>query len=361
MRIFSIFSRGILQELRDPLTLGLTLFTTPFFIFFYWLLWGQSSLIHVGVFLPSINSEPIRLSEKNEDEIDVKYFRSKDDLIISIKNRKVEISILEKGSASAPKEINIEIENHTESERNDRIVYVLSDSVKNLILKANQSKVTTIIKTKQESEIISEFKSFVPGFLVFSIIMIVFSTTMMLSYEIESNLIFRYKISKTTVFEYLIGSGSIQFLNAAIAILLSITLTHFLGFMFKGNFLFIFLTCLLGALSTIGIGLWLASFLKNSNQAFLVSSFVMFLLLLFSGIFFPKPNVIVSLGKSVHFNLFDLLPTANLKQVIDGILLKKETVTDVKDKLLLILISSLFYLSMGILFFRRVFQKGGET
>ncbi len=353
----------MLQELRDPLTLGLTLFTTPFFIFFFWLLWGQTPIIHVGVFLPKIRSEAIELTAKNFDGIYIKHYQTKEDLIVSIEKKEVDITIFqnERGPTSNPKKVQIEIQNHKGSEIYDRVVYLLSDAIKNEILDANDTQIIVKSKMQQDPKKNSEFKNFVPGFLVFSIIMIVFSTTMMLAFEIESNLIFRYKISNTSVHEYMIGSGSIQFLNAAVSILISITLTHFLGFAFYGNFLLVFLTCLLGALSMIGLGLLLASFHKNSSQAFLGSSFVMFLLLLFSGILFPKPNVTIRLGESLFFNLFDLLPTSILKQVIDGILLQKESIIEIKEGLFMLLVSSLFYFTLGILFFRRVFQKGGET
>ncbi len=379
MMILSIFKRGVLQQIRDPLTLGLTLLTTPFFIYFYFLFVVQPKPLFIGILSPSedstLSNKLNQIVQKSsgdsmiQNKMNILHFSDtaefknaiqKKNLDITIQTITPEISINGKQIGNSYQ--TIEISPISDRKEVSATAMFIKSEIDDYLLQSVNSKLITrfvSVKTKGLSDIsqqrrtFSDFEIFVPSFLVFSMIMIIFSTAMSLTSEVESGLLFRYVLSNTPPHSFLLGMGAVQFLNAFISLSLSLLIASMLGFDFIGNWISVLILCFSGALGCIGLGTLIASFMKSSTQAFLFSSFIMFLLLLFSGIIFPKP--------STDFDLFGLLPTAVLKSALDSVLFQETEYTHFGKDISYLLGSGFVFLILGSYFFRRLFSTSGLT
>ncbi|MDZ4725714.1 MAG: ABC transporter permease [Leptospira sp.] len=379
MRVLSIFTRGIVQATRDKLTLILTLFTTPLFIFFYWFFLGTNPKISIGYYIEIDSENPIYIAEKNyiskiftkwEKESPGNFKIQKIETLSDFKNRKknnnFDISInikIEKlnEDLSLPKKqkINITLEDIAGTEHSANSLILAKLFLDDYFLNQNEIYIVNASYSveKKNSKILNHtFALFVPGFLVFSVMMILFSTTIAVTNEIESGVFLRYILSDTPISEFLLGNGLVQFFNAVISIIISTILASLLGFDFQGKIFSTIIICILGALACIGIGLFISAFMKSSSQAFLSSSFVMFILLLFSGIAFPMPVAWIVLPGIEKINFFSLLPTSLLKNSLELLLFSNKNLADLIQNILLLTGSMLFYFTAGVLFFKRIYK-----
>lgn len=379
--LFSIFNRGVLQMIRSPFTLILTLFTTPFFIFLYWIVFTDSELTTIKVYQTRVNVDNITLNSqiksfRNSLESELKESLNKDkskkyiidyqivskeeflktsidsldaDLLIRVNpNENFEFKNLHK---TKPIQIFLEFKKEQVSLMQ---MFKIKEIINKIIYSISNFPFEVIMEGEEENK--SSFSKFVPGFLVFSMIMMIFSTSMNLSFEIESGILFRYTMSQIPIFVYLLGSGFVQLFFGIISIGLSILVSLGLGFEIETNISMFLGFCFFGLCLHIFLGIFLSGFMKSTQQAFLGSSFFMFLLLIFSGIVFPKPGLIQLWGDT-KVDIFSYLPTSLVKQGIEQIL--KEDFSFLK--FLSEFISLLVYIFLSMVFsyyvYRNIFRK----
>lgn len=352
----------------------LTVFTTPFFIFFYWLLIGNSPKETIGLYLQESANIPTYRSQTIVDSIvnrmkgsqkeKIQIIRSQKEFDTKLEERKIFLGIKIGAERDLAKnkfqKIKIEIFTSDNNLKEQNISLKLKSDLLDLFSTETNLPFSIQIKNNREVSPQSDFEKFVPGLLVFSIIMLVFSSSMMMAAEIESETYLRYKMSNTHVFSVLIGSSFLQLFNGTLSILFSLIITKILGYQFHDKLIFIFLICLLGAVSCVGTGLLIASFMKTSQQAFLTSSFIMFLFLLFSGIIFPKPTLLINIGDG--FDVFYLLPTALMKSALDSLLIWNKGFDFIFFELSVLSALSLFYYLLGYFSYKNfLFDKDGRN
>jgi hypothetical protein len=161
------------------------------------------------------------------------------------------------------------------------------------------------------------FEAYVPGLLVFSIIMVTFSSAIGLAREVESGAALRLALTPAPT-----GAGLVEAAAGAISLALSLLTAAALGFEPRGAWLALLGLGALGSTASIGLGWLAASVSPSSLRAFLVASVVMFLLLLFSGVVFPRPEAPLFTAGAYTIGLFDVLPTTHLHvalgRVVEG-------------------------------------------
>jgi len=195
------------------------------------------------------------------------------------------------------------------------------------------------------------FDRYVPGLLVLSIIMIIFSSAMVLAREVESGAMLRVRLWPVSTFAVLGGTSVVQLVLAAVGTCLTLGCARLLGFKPEGSFLLILLLATLSSTASIGLGLVIASFAETQGRAFLVASVLMFLLLLFSGVVFPRPNVTWFHVHDVAVGPFDLLPTTHLHEALSRTL-SGARFREVCGRALVLLGLSCVYFAAGVLLFR---------
>lgn len=204
------------------------------------------------------------------------------------------------------------------------------------------------------------FDAYVPGLLVFSVIMLVFSAAMSVAREVEYGAILRLKLTPLSTLELLAGSSTVQLLLGAISVALTMLTAEALGFESHGKSAVILLLALIACLSSIGVGMVVASLSRSTTRAFLIASVAMFLLMLFSGVIFPRPRAEVFEVGGRSIGLFDALPTTHLSVGLEKLLQGAATSSDLSVEVSsLLALSALYFLAGAIAFQRRHRLSGG--
>ena len=134
---------------------------------------------------------------------------------------------------------------------------------------------------------IDDFDIWMPGIIILSIIMLMFSATIAIITEVENRTIIRLKLSRVSTFELLTGVSFIQILVGILAVLLTITVAVGLGFNYVGSIWIFLLIAVLTEISISAFSLILAGATKSSNEVLIVGNFPLFVFMFFSGAAFP--------------------------------------------------------------------------
>jgi ABC-2 type transport system permease protein len=187
---------------------------------------------------------------------------------------------------------------------------------------------------------IAPFDAFVPGLLVFAVIMVVFSAAMSVAKEVESGALRRLRLTPLRAVDYLGGISLFQLLLGAGSVSLTLLTAALLGFDARGAGLSVVGLGILASAGSVGIGMMVATVSPTTGRVFLVASVAMFLLLLFSGVVFPRPEA----------QIFDLLPTTQLHLALST-LWSTEPSPDVGRRAAALLGLSLLYFGAGVFAF----------
>lgn len=190
------------------------------------------------------------------------------------------------------------------------------------------------------------FEQFVPSLLIFAVIMLIFSTAMAIARETEAGTLERLRLTPMRAGDYLLATSFVQGLLGITSLFLTFLVALALGFESQGAISLALLVVATAALSTIGMGVFVASLARSVSQAFLIASLLMFLLLLFSGAIFPVPDLRTLSILGVSLTALDLLPTVPAVRALSTVLLDDAAFGEIKADLGLILfLSSLFFAS----------------
>lgn len=188
------------------------------------------------------------------------------------------------------------------------------------------------------------FESYVPSLLIFAVIMLIFSSAMSIAREVEGGTLERLRMSPMGPVHYLLATSLFQGLLGATSVALTFLCALLLGFQSAGSVLLAMLVTALAAFACIGLGVWVASLAKSVNQAFLIASVFMFLLLLFSGAVFPLPELSTLNLLGVSLGPLDLLPTVHAVNALSDVLLLGRGLLDIgKDLVAMAALSTLFF------------------
>lgn len=196
------------------------------------------------------------------------------------------------------------------------------------------------------------FEASVSGLLVLSVIMIVFSSAMLIAREIESGAMARMRTWPVGAASVLGGNAAVQLALAAISAALTLAAARALGFSPQGSILAVLALAVIASQASIGIGLLVASLTRSQHRAFLVASVTMFVLLLFSGVIFPRPEVTLVIVGGAPIGPFDLLPTTHLHEAMSRVL-AGAALADVAGRVAALFGLSALYFAAGVLVFRR--------
>lgn len=203
------------------------------------------------------------------------------------------------------------------------------------------------------------FDAFVPGLLVFAVIMLVFSSAMAIAREVEWGAILRLKLTPLTTLELLAGISLVQLVLGAASVVLTLATAMMLGFDARGQASAVLALALIGCLASIGLGMIVASLSTSTTRAFLIASVAMFLLMLFSGVIFPRPEAdLFTLGART-IGLFDALPTTHLSIGLEKVLARGVDLGALGFELASLGALSVLYFALGALTFQQRHGLGG--
>jgi ABC-2 type transport system permease protein len=161
---------------------------------------------------------------------------------------------------------------------------------------------------------------FVPVLILLSSLMVVFSTAMVVAYEVENRTIFRFSLAEIPFYKVFIGLNLFQILLGSLSEIFLICLVCLSGIIPISNLPTIILYCFLMICSSSLFGSIIGATSGNVFRAFSLASFVMFLLLFLSGGLFPLPEYYLTWDQEIRIDLMNFIPSnAFLKLIFNTI------------------------------------------
>jgi ABC-2 type transport system permease protein len=199
----------------------------------------------------------------------------------------------------------------------------------------------------------TEFEIYVPGILVFSIIMLVFLAAMTAARESEAGTLRRLQLTGISALEYLGGMSAALVLVGLAAEFLAFGTALLCGFHSAGPLWVAVLVGVLTSLGVIGTGLVVAAFSRNVSQAFVIANFPLGLFMFFSGTVYPLPRVdLFSLGGQ-PIGLYDILAPTHAVAALNKVFVLGAGAGEVGYELVSLVVLSVLYFVLGVWLFQR--------
>jgi ABC-2 type transport system permease protein len=380
MKFISIIIRSLKEQWRSFWILLLTLSMGPFFMFVYYLI-IESSKPHYDVAI--INSDKGYTTESkyvNKGEEYILFFTSslKDSVnmpfsIKKIKSRSEGIEDLKNKSTDAfviiPENFSKQLLAYSKDGLVSAEIQFYGDltSVNYLLsaLWANES-LNSFVKNSTgsgdflkisetgigTSSKISDFDLIVPGILIVSVIMLMFTATIAFVSEVENKTILRLKLSRITSFEFVSGITIVQLIVGIISILLTLITAAVLGFAFHGSAAVFILIAVLTSLSIIAFSLIIAALTKTANEVLVVGNFPLFLFMFFTGAAFPfkSEGIFTLFGYPV--SLQGLMSPTHAISALNKIMIMQMKFSDIIPEIIFLIVLTFLYFLIGMILFQ---------
>lgn len=389
MRFLIVFRKTLREMSRDRWTLALTLAFAPFFVVLYWMWFqGGSTSYRVvvinqddGVSLPGGG----RL-QAGEDVIqaieDMTYADGKPLMkVVLVSTRAEAESILRDRDATAfiliPPDFSQSIFWLSNSGSNSGTKITFGGDLThpyymvaiNLALVSVEGYIQQVSGQTPFVEYIeeplggsmarTEFEIYVPGTLIFAVILLVFLAAMTVAREIETGTLSRLQLTPMKSYELMGGISLALVLIGIISTMLSFGVAVLLGFRSQGPLWVAILVAAITSLSIIGMGMVVACFSRTVSQAFVVANFPLGLMMFFSGVIYPLPKV-TWLSISGHsIGPYDILPPTHAVAALNKVLTLGAGLEEVFFELAALTTLSMIYFLVGAWLFRRMHLRQG--
>jgi len=314
MKLFTVFKKSFIEQIREYWILIFTITTAPFFVFLYYLMVQAEIPVYViavqnndiGI---GINSDTVKYSDalidnlafidKETDDFHfvVKHVATRPEGETLLKNKKADLlMILSQNFSHSINDKNHEQKSHVEFVGDlTSFDYMISAIFVSEYFTQFINETTGYDPPYMFSETPlgmsadkNEFDLYVPGLLIFSIIVMILSAAAAIVRESEIQTIKRLKISKLSAFEFLAGTSLVQIIVAFLSLFFTLITAMVLGFQMPENsFLPVLIISFLLSISIIALGLTLAAFCRSVKDVMIIGVFPFFLLMFFTGATFP--------------------------------------------------------------------------
>ena len=382
MRWYYVFLKGVKEQIRDFWILILVILMAPLFIFIYYLmveaetpvydvvLVNQDSGFRTGGSALNLGDSLIHYAGLASGQGDMSMLHcSKED------NRESAMDLLKNGNADVmvifPENFTRRLLDTSGSGSAGAVITMVGDVtqaeyivgavwteelVNRFVREATGIRlpVTWEETTLGYSGQRSMFELYIPGMLILSIIMIIFSASSAIVREPESRTLERLKISKLTSLEFLAGTSVVQIIIALISVSLAILTAMALGYtLIPGTCWYILLISFLTALSMISFSLIVAAMCRSIKEVAIIGTFPLFLLMFFTGAAFPiSGGKLFTIG-SRTFMLNDILSPTWAVDALNKVLVKGANIRETIPEMWALTVLTLVYFLVGTLAFRR--------
>ena len=381
MKWYYVFLKSIREQIRDYWILILTLVFAPFFVFVYYLMSEAETPVYDIVFVNQDETvfffgSPVNLGDTlihylkeyagTEEDVFLEFSRAdnREEGIKMLNTGEVDVMVVLPGDMT-PHLINPEYSSGMATLELvgdvTEIKYIIGaiwtgELVNQFILEASGIKMPVSWKetTLGYSGSRSEFDMYVPGLMIFAIIMMMFTASASIVREPEAGTLERLKISNLTAFQYLSGISLIQVIIGIISLLLTMAVAVGLGYeVIPGTFWFIMLIGILTSLSMISFSLIVAAICRSIKDVAIIGTFPLILLMFFSGAFFPlSGGKLFTIGK-MTFHLNDILSPTWAVDALNKVLIKGMNIPASFPEMSAIVILTVLYFILGVWGFQR--------
>ncbi len=380
MKTISVITKSLKEQLRNFWVLILSLSMGPFFIFVYFLITESSKPQYnilvvnadVGAYTngqpanhgknlisffatANISSTPFivhEIAEKSEGIEKLKNKKADALIIIPASFTQSLISLKNKDGSQASKiEFVGDLTNTS---------YLISAVWANEIVNEYALQTTNnkrIIEVEETalgiSAKINEFNMLVPGILIVSLIMLMFTASIAFVSEVENKTILRLKLSRLKTVEFLGGIGFVQLLVGLSSVVLTLATAILLGFQYQGSLVILLFISGLTSLSIISFSLIIAAVTKSANEVLVVGNFPMFLFMFFTGAAFPlKSEALFSIsGYPITYQ--GLLTPSHAISALNKTLVMNMDLKSILPEIIAMLVLTLLYFVIGAIIFNK--------
>jgi len=382
MKTISIISKSLKEQIRSYWVLLLSLSMGPFFIFVYFLIMETSkpqyTVLIVNNDLGVLTSDQkinhgnyltAFLKSSKADTISIPFTvnEATDKItgIESIKNKKADALIIIKDDFSQT----IEKRKQNESLAVPKIEFIgdltnvnylisavwANEIINEYALQATHNK--RIIEVKEtalgSSATMTGFDMIVPGILIVSLIMLMFTASIAFVSEVENKTIMRLKLSKLTTFEFLGGISIVQLIVGIISVLLTLLTALLLGFHYEGSISIMIIIASLTSLSIIAFSLIIAAITKSANEVLVVGNFPMFLFMFFTGAAFPLKSAALFTIGGYPINIQGLMTPTHAISALNKTLIMNMDILSIFPEIISIIVLTIFYFLIGGILFKQ--------
>lgn len=380
MRWYVVFIKGIREQIREFWILVLTVLMAPLFIAIYFLMAEtedpdydvvlvnldkggdyEGSFLNLGDSIVSYAS----LLSAMEEMLNITSMDTREAAIQLLRKRKADVCIVLPGDLSAsvatahdslskPSQIEA-IGDVTQMEYVIGVIWS-EELINRYILE--QAKIRLPVSWRETTLGFSGsrtyFELYLPGLLILSIIMIIFSASSAMVRESEARTLERLRMSKLTTLELLGGISLVQILVALLSLILAILTALALGYtLLPGTLGFILLISILTALSMISFSLLVAAMCRSVKEVAIIGTFPLFLLMFFTGAAFPVSGGRLFTIGSHQVMLNDLLSPKFAVEALNKVLIRGMDIQDTLPEILALLALTGLYFVLGSWAFKR--------
>lgn len=215
-------------------------------------------------------------------------------------------------------------------------------------------------ETVTRASSLTEFDLFVPGLLILSLMMLMFTAAGALIREKDKGTLIRFRLSHLTVFEWLTAVSTTQIIVGTVALALTYLTATAVGYRSEGSLLILLLVGAVTSLSMMALSVLVAAFLRTVFDLVTVGSFPFFILMFFSGGMFPLPGVTLFHWGDRAIELNEILPTTHAISALNRVLSYGAGLGEVQYELCAVgLLTVGFFLLGGWIFTRRHMPRVG--
>lgn len=380
MRLLSVLRKSLREQVRDFWTLSLTLVLAPFFVVFYWLLFGGGSTTYRVLVINRDDGAKLggvvwNAGSELAGALDDVTYRDGQPVIIvqSLTDRAKAEKLLKDRKAALLVEIPADFSRSLLAEKPASLEVVgdLTNPYYSVAGVLTNAAMTGYMQTLNDdpspiqinehalggSAVRTEFETWVPGLFMMAAVMLIYQTSMTVAREIEAGTVRRLQITPMTALDLMGGISISQIMIGVAAVVLTFLTAVALGFHSEGP---LWIAVLLGAvvsMAMVGVGLLVACFSRTVARAFMIANFPLFLMTFFSGVFMPISSLpmIKIAGHSV--GLLDLLPPSQAVVALNKVTSLGAGLGDIIFELAVLVILAAAYLAGGVALFQRMYLR----
>jgi ABC-2 type transport system permease protein len=389
MRVLLVFLKNMKEQSRDLLMLGLTLIFAPLFVFLYWMFFpGGSTTFDVLVLdhdVPAVMADRTTLSASKDVQralesityadgegiLNVELVVDQDEAEERLKNHSAEVLLIipeEFSSTIAARRLGSDQASASVKLVGDLTnpYYAIAAVMVGSAVEGYGMDVAGLTGPVQFEELAlgasvarSEFDLYVPGLMIFAVIMLIFLAAMAVTHELEAGTLRRLQLTPMNAFDFLGGTCAGLIVIAVAQVVLTFLTAQALGFESQGPMWVAILVGVVTSFSIIGTGMIVASLSKSVSQAFIIANFPLALFMFFTNAVFPIQKVPLFEIAGRTISLWDFLPPTHAVVALNKVLTIGAGLEDVLYELVALILLSFIYLSAGLWIFDRTKMQMG--
>lgn len=382
MKFLSVVRKGFKEQVRQYWILCLTVFMAPIFVVVYYFInestqprydilllnqdigvdsaagrreFGAELIEAIRAYQSTLPELPLTLTLSNDktDAVARLKHNEADALVILPATFSEQYQTLVSGQATAPLTIEF-VGNLTD------VKYLVSAVWAEEMINGIAHEVTGIPRPVHIVETglgasgqIDEFDLYIPGILILSVVMLMFTATIAIVTEVENRTIIRLKLSRLSALEYLAGVSVVQVVIGVVSVLFTLGVAILVGFDQVRSIGILITVAVLTSISIIAFSLILAALTNSVNEVLVVGNFPLFLFMFFTGAAFPIKSTPIFTLAGYPVTLQGLMSPTHAISALNKTMILGLGWRDIGPELLALSAITVVYFSIGVWAFRR--------